>query len=271
MFALSDESGRFCPGRLRGVHVESRGRRDVQEFLRVQDARAANAASAGNRTETHPGLILDHRPACGRRGMGSPPQAKLSKQSESDIYEQKSRCCATRPSSGARTRCASCGANGGGAPHGICITLIRLYGLRQDAPANLLAAACCHDLSEAATGDIPANAKRDPPLKMVAHNISSLYEQKARSAIRTDSEEASNLAWADFARLSACTRWRKLPAVIGISGACGANLLPHGRVAALGQSAKMHPSRSTSRTDCAMIRTNISTTHSKREKEMAAK
>ena len=83
--------------------------------------------------------------------------------------------------------------------HGICITLIRLYQAYGKMPsASLLAAACCHDLSEVATGDIPANAKwKNPPLKMVAHNISSLYEQKHGLRFELTPEEASNLAWAD--------------------------------------------------------------------------
>lgn len=83
--------------------------------------------------------------------------------------------------------------------HGICITLLRLYQAYGKMPsANLLAAACCHDLSEVVTGDIPANAKWDnPPLKMVAHTISTLYENKHGLRFELTLEEAANLSWAD--------------------------------------------------------------------------
>ena len=83
--------------------------------------------------------------------------------------------------------------------HGICITLIRLYQAYGKMPsANLLAAACCHDLSEVATGDIPANAKwENPPLKMVANTISRNYEEKHGLRFELTEEEKRNLAWAD--------------------------------------------------------------------------
>lgn len=83
--------------------------------------------------------------------------------------------------------------------HGICITLLQLYGAYKKMPsANLLAAACCHDLSEIETGDVPANVKwKYPELKRVLHSITDHFEKAHGLRYSLNEEEAKALAWAD--------------------------------------------------------------------------
>lgn len=81
--------------------------------------------------------------------------------------------------------------------HGVAMLIVALYAPSLP-PADLLAAALTHDLSEIATGDIPAPVKRDnPALKAELHRISEAWEHKMGVRYKLSAKEAELLLWCD--------------------------------------------------------------------------
>lgn len=83
--------------------------------------------------------------------------------------------------------------------HGIVLTLLVLYEKYGAVPSsNLLAAACCHDLSEIETGDVPAPTKwKYPAIKAAVHEASREWEDKHGMRYTLTDSEARCLGWAD--------------------------------------------------------------------------
>lgn len=83
--------------------------------------------------------------------------------------------------------------------HGIVLTLLALYEKYNKMPsANLLAAACAHDLSEVETGDVPAPTKwKYPAIKAAMHDASREWEVQNGVLYTLTDSEARCLAWAD--------------------------------------------------------------------------
>ena len=100
--------------------------------------------------------------------------------------------------------------------------------------ASLLAAACCHDLSKVATGDIPANAKwKEPAAEDGGAQHLQPHEQKRNLRFQTSSREASKSGLDSPASYNAGST-----SGVDRSTYCGANL--HGRVAAGGRRRRRH-------------------------------
>jgi hypothetical protein len=83
--------------------------------------------------------------------------------------------------------------------HGVAMLVLLLYQEAGAMPsANLLAAALTHDLSEIATGDIPAPVKRDnTDVKRAMHRISHEWEENHGIRFDLTNEEATLLLWCD--------------------------------------------------------------------------
>lgn len=84
--------------------------------------------------------------------------------------------------------------------HGVILILLAVYSVYSDhPPARLLAAAACHDLSEIATGDIPAPVKRaHPDLRSALNRITTEWEQARGIRYALTDDEAMLLKWADY-------------------------------------------------------------------------
>ena len=81
--------------------------------------------------------------------------------------------------------------------HGVAMLILALYAPVLPRP-ELLAAALTHDLSEIATGDVPAPVKRDnPALKIELHKISEAWEHEMGVRYNLTAEEAALLLWCD--------------------------------------------------------------------------
>lgn len=83
--------------------------------------------------------------------------------------------------------------------HGVAVLVLALYQEAGGMPTPyLLAAALCHDLSEIATGDVPAPVKREhPDLKGVLNRISYAWELAMNVRFGLTDEEQSILLWCD--------------------------------------------------------------------------
>ena len=83
--------------------------------------------------------------------------------------------------------------------HGVAMLIISLYKAAGIRPSgDLLAAALCHDLSEIATGDIPAPVKRyHPELKEELHKITEAWERHMGLLYDLTKDEANLLLWSD--------------------------------------------------------------------------
>jgi 5'-deoxynucleotidase YfbR-like HD superfamily hydrolase len=83
--------------------------------------------------------------------------------------------------------------------HGVAMLVLCLYQHAGGMPTPyLLAAALCHDLSEIATGDIPAPVKRGhPDLKKTLNRISHAWECEMNVRFGLTDEEQHLLLWCD--------------------------------------------------------------------------
>jgi 5'-deoxynucleotidase len=89
--------------------------------------------------------------------------------------------------------------------YGVAMLILLLY--RHDGgampPAALLAAALAHDLSEIATGDVPAPVKRDnPELKAELNRITTAWEEKHHLRFGLSVDEQALLKWCDNAEFA---------------------------------------------------------------------
>lgn len=83
--------------------------------------------------------------------------------------------------------------------HGVAMLVLALYERIGYTPsAALLAAALVHDLSEIATGDVPAPVKRhNPDLKRMLNELSTKWEHDMGVRYEIDAEEQHILLWCD--------------------------------------------------------------------------
>jgi 5'-deoxynucleotidase len=83
--------------------------------------------------------------------------------------------------------------------HGVAMLVLLLYAEEGILPRpEVLAAALTHDLSELATGDMPAPVKREnPALRQALHDISHRWEEKHGIWYTLTAEEQHLLLWCD--------------------------------------------------------------------------
>lgn len=83
--------------------------------------------------------------------------------------------------------------------HGVAMIVLAVHQTEGSMPsANLLAAALCHDLSELATGDVPAHVKRqNPEIKAALNGVSTAWEHRMRVRFDLSKDEQDLLLWAD--------------------------------------------------------------------------